>query len=216
MPDVISCPRCRQSISRRLPDCRYCGERLGEVPQKFDIPLLESLRDEDIAEMIWVYCCEFFTKQMRKASLKEFVAALPSGLRAGYCLYDCAGNANSGGSEGWLTGLTGELTEETLEAARLIEADACVELLLKILKINAQLEREIPSYRDRWLPAEQERRQTAEERREFNRLSKPHFDALYALDKESVEMRWTSWLPQLIEFARTHPDQFVHDRSSKS
>jgi hypothetical protein len=166
--------------------------------------------------MIWVYCCEFFTKQMRKASLKEFVAALPSGLRAGYCLYDCAGNANSGGSEGWLTGLTGELTEETLEAARLIEADACVELLLKILKINAQLEREIPSYRDRWLPAEQERRQTAEERREFNRLSKPHFDALYALDKESVEMRWTSWLPQLIEFARTHPDQFVHDRSSKS
>lgn len=216
MPDVISCPRCQKSISRRLPDCRYCGERLGEVPQQFDIPLLESLRDDDIAEMVWSYCCEFFTQRMRQASFKEIIAALPSGLRAGYCLFSFSGSADDGGYAGWLTNPGGELTEETLEAARLIEADACVELLLKILKINAQLEREIPSYRNRWLPAEQERRQTAEERREFNRLSTPYFDALHALDKESVEIRWTSWLLQLIEFARTHPEQFVHDRSSSS
>lgn len=220
MPDVIACPRCHKPTSRRLPQC-LCGQRLGKRLEAFDLVLLKSLRDEDLSWAIWLYCRKLFEPLQNKVAGpndRELVAALPPGLRAGYCLFLFASEADNGGYCQWLTNSTGQLTGETVEGARLIQAERCVELLEKILSINTRLEREYPLYRDRWTLDESLRtRGSIAEWKEFHRQKKSDFEVIDALYGEysASYSGWSMWEPQLAEFARAQPQQVVHDGSLK-
>ncbi|AMV21176.1 DUF4375 domain-containing protein [Planctomyces sp. SH-PL14] len=220
MPDIICCPRCHKPVSRRLPKC-HCGQDLGEAPWAFDLVLLESLRDEDLSWAIWLYCWKLFEPLQNligASNDRELVATLPPGLRAGYCLFLFASEADNGGYSQWLTNCSGQLTAETLEGARLIQADQCVELLEKILSINTRLEREHPLYRDRWMLDESLRqRGSIAEWKEFHRQTQSDFEAVDALYGEysAAYSGWSMWEPHLADFARAQPQQFVHDGSLK-
>lgn len=211
MPDIISCPSCGGTVSRFGRLCPHCWEEIVPALPAVTAKLIDGLLDDAVADV----CFGYVSNLLRDAGCwersgppaRDIVAALPTGLLAGYLLVVLESEVLNGGFHQWLTNSSGELADETLEAAKAIRATRCVTLLRRALKIDREFGADFPWYADRFRPQPPHCPPQKEVRALMSKLVPP----LEELDKEwGIQDGEVIWGKAFLRYVRKHPESCVH------
>ena len=213
MPDIISCPSCGNTVSRRAISCRSCWESIADVPDAVTLELIDSLRDDDLPDFIFQFATAAFGDRGVDAPTPESLSLVPAGIRVGYSLVVLDSELRNGGFYQWFTNSSGMIAGETREALRLIGAARHIDLIQRAIHLNDCLETKYPEYRNRWSPDDEQVACGTDGKfwADVEANFMPEFDRMasefYAI--ENAESRWHPF----VRYIREHAGECVHCRS---
>jgi hypothetical protein len=144
MAEIQKCPSCGELVSKRAVECQRCGEIISGVPTAITIELLQSLRDEDLAMLLFRFASTIISQRGcwdgTRTDERRVLAELPVPVRAAYRLICLDSEVYNGGFFQWFTNSSGLHVDEALQDLRLVSAHEHFALVGRAVELNRLLE----------------------------------------------------------------------------